>query len=75
MYGYTRHEVIGNNPRILNPGRDVYENLGVNIFEYEMKFKDLWAAIRDPEVKTWKGEVINRRKDNSLVWISSYNFV
>ncbi len=70
MYGYTRNEVIGNNPRILNPGRDVYENLGVNIFEYEMKFKDLWSAIRNPEVKTWKGEVINRRKDNSLVWIS-----
>lgn len=70
MYGYTRNEVIGNNPRILNPGRDVYENLGVNIFEYEMKFKDMWTSIRDPEVKTWKGEVINRRKDNSLVWIS-----
>lgn len=70
MYGYSRSEVIGNNPRILNPGRDVYENLGVNVFEYEMKFRDLWRAVRNPKLRTWKGEVINRRKNNSLVWIS-----
>ncbi len=70
MYGYTRNEVIGRNPHILNPGREVYENLGVNLFEYEMKFKDLWNSIRDPNVRTWQGEVINRRKNNSLVWIN-----
>jgi PAS domain S-box-containing protein len=58
MYGYTRSEVIGKNPRMLNPGRDVYENLGVNIFEYEMKFRELWDAVQNPDVRTWKGEVI-----------------
>lgn len=70
MYGYTRSEIIGKNPRILNPGRDVYENLGVNIFEYEMKFRELWDAVQNPDIRTWKGEVINRRKNNSLVWIN-----
>jgi len=70
MYGFSRNEVVGKNPNILNPGREVYENLGIGNFEYEAMFRDLWSAVRDPMIRTWKGEVINRRKDNTLVWIS-----
>jgi response regulator RpfG family c-di-GMP phosphodiesterase len=70
MYGFSRNEVVGKNPNVLNPGREVYENLGIGHFEYEAMFRDLWSAVRDPMIRTWKGEVINRRKDNTLVWIS-----
>ena len=69
MYGYDRDELIGKNPRMLNPGRDVYENLGVFPFEYAAKFRDLWVAVQNPAVGTWKGELINRKKNGSLVWI------
>lgn len=69
LYGYDRDELIGNTPHLLNPGRDVYENLGVFPFEYAAKFRDLWTAVRNPAVGTWKGEFINRRKNGSLVWI------
>lgn len=70
MYGFSRNEVVGKNPNILNPGREVYENLGIGNFEYEAMFRDLWTSVRDPMIRTWKGEVINRRKNNTLVWIS-----
>ena len=70
MYGYTRDEMLGQNPRVLNPGREVYDNLGISYFEYETGFHDLWHSVLDPEVRTWKGELINKRKDSSLVWVS-----
>ena len=70
MYGYTRDEMLGQNPRVLNPGRDVYDNLGISYFEYETGFHDLWHSVLDPEVRTWKGELINKRKDGSLVWVT-----
>lgn len=69
LYGYERQEVIGKNPRMFNPGRDVYENLGVFPFEYAAKFRDLWTAVQNPLAGTWKGELINRKKNGSLVWI------
>lgn len=70
MYGFARNEVVGKNPNILNPGREVYDNLGIGNFEYDAMFRDLWSSVRDPMIRTWKGEVINRRKNNTLVWIS-----
>lgn len=70
MYGYARTEMLGKNPRILNPGKDVYENLGVSVYEYEQRFSQLWASIRDTASRSWKGELINRRKNGSLVWVS-----
>ena len=70
MYGFTRDEMLGQNPRVLNPGRDVYDNLGISYFEYETGFHDLWHSVLDPEVRTWKGDLINKRKDGSLVWVS-----
>ena len=50
--GYSREEVIGQNPRILRSGktsREIYD--------------DMWAHLKRGEV--WKGELINRRKDGS----------
>lgn len=50
--GYTREEVIGINPRILQSGltpRAIYD--------------DMWATLSHGEV--WRGELINRRKDHS----------
>ncbi len=50
--GYSREEVIGKNPRILQSGKtspDVYS--------------DMWAHLTNGRV--WKGEFINRRKDGS----------
>ncbi|MGR9044428.1 MAG: PAS domain S-box protein [Gammaproteobacteria bacterium] len=48
--GYSREEVMGQNPRILNSGKTPKET-----------FSDLWEALT--QGRTWKGEFINRRKD------------
>ncbi|MCX7829177.1 MAG: PAS domain S-box protein [Thermanaerothrix sp.] len=69
MYGYTQKEVLGKNPRILNPGPNVYEEHGVSREEYEETFRELWRAILDPAVGRWEGEVLNRRKDGSMIWV------
>ena len=51
--GYARDEVLGQNPRILNSGKQDQEF-----------YRQLWSTIL--EGKTWQGEIINRRKDGSL---------
>lgn len=70
MYGYAREETIGQNPRILNPGKDVYLNLGYSCEEYDTLFDGLWKAITDPEVASWEGVMINRKKNGSLIWVN-----
>ncbi|ENO83698.1 bifunctional diguanylate cyclase/phosphodiesterase [Thauera linaloolentis] len=50
--GYTREEVIGQNPRVLNTGRTPKET-----------YVDLWATLTRGEV--WRGEFHNSRKDGS----------
>lgn len=50
--GYSREEVIGQNPRILNSGRTPPET-----------YRAFWDAMVRGE--TWKGEFINKRKDGS----------
>ena len=70
MYGYTQNEAIGKNPKVLNPGRAVYENLGYSDESYNGLFGGLWKAVRDPAIRTWQGVVINRRKNGSLVWVN-----
>ncbi len=53
--GYTRTEVLGQNPRILKStftGKEVY--------------KTLWNTITGG--KTWKGELRNKRKNGDLFW-------
>ncbi|MFO0590010.1 MAG: PAS domain S-box protein [Polyangiaceae bacterium] len=50
--GYSREEVIGDNPRILRSGRTP-----VSVY------KDMWATLRRGE--TWRGVIVNRRKDGT----------
>ncbi|GDX86080.1 hypothetical protein LBMAG43_21220 [Methylococcaceae bacterium] len=50
--GYSLEEILGLNPRILNCGKTPKET-----------YKELWQTIKNGE--TWKGELINRRKDGS----------
>lgn len=53
--GYTKDEVIGENTRIMKSGKnkaDIYT--------------DMWSTIKSGE--TWKGELINKKKDRTLYW-------
>ena len=51
--GYTLKEVLGKNPRVLKSG------------EHEISFyQNLWNTISMK--KTWRGRMINRKKDGSL---------
>jgi PAS domain S-box-containing protein len=70
MYGYTVEELKGNNPRVLNPGKSVYLNFGYTEEEYDELFKSMWRDIADPELGTWEGVLINRKKDGSFVWVN-----
>ncbi|HRZ89023.1 MAG TPA: PAS domain S-box protein, partial [Spirochaetia bacterium] len=69
LYGFRREEVLGQNPRILNPGWETYVNLGYSYEDYVTLFDGMWRAMKDPSVGTWEGTVINRRNDGSLVWV------
>jgi PAS domain S-box-containing protein len=68
LYGYGLDEAIGQTPRVLNPGRDVYRNLGYSDDDYDTLFEGMWKAMKDPKRGTWEGVVINKRKDGALVW-------
>jgi len=52
MTGYSREEAIGNNPRILKSNKQSDEY-----------YRELWQTISTG--RTWRGELINRRKDGS----------
>ncbi|MCM2279727.1 MAG: ATP-binding protein [Oligoflexia bacterium] len=56
IYGYTREEAIGQSPRILHSGHHP-----------KSFYEEMWDAIRNPEIAHWKGEVINRAKDGTIV--------
>jgi PAS domain S-box-containing protein len=51
--GYCRAEVLGKNPRLLKSG--------VQDDEF---YRALWATVRGG--KTWRGRLVNKRKDGSL---------
>lgn len=70
FYGYSIDEIIGKNPRILNPGINEYINLGYTETEYKDKFQSMWEDILNPSVGFWEGNLINKKKDNSLVWVN-----
>ena len=53
MTGYSGAEAIGQNPRLLKSGD-----------QDPQFYQELWQTIRAG--KTWRGELINRRKDGSL---------
>lgn len=56
--GYSREEVLGQNPRVLKSGE---QPPGV--------YRDLWAAITSG--RAWRGEFHNRRKNGELFWESA----
>jgi len=51
--GYSKQEVLGKNPRILQSGK-----------HDKTFYKQLWKTILSG--KTWRGELINRRKDGTF---------
>ncbi|HEY6181109.1 MAG TPA: PAS domain S-box protein, partial [Terriglobales bacterium] len=52
MTGYSRHEILGQNTRILKSGH-----------QEETFYKSLWTTIMAGN--SWSGELINRRKDGT----------
>jgi PAS domain S-box-containing protein len=57
MTGYTRKELLGQNPRLLKSGAHSRE-----------RYAELWRTILAR--MSWQGELTNRRKDGSLVEVS-----
>lgn len=53
--GYQRHELIGQNPRILKSG-----------LQNAQFYEDMWNTIISGKV--WQGEFANKRKDGSIYW-------
>lgn len=58
LTGFTKEEVIGQNPRFLKSGYTSQET-----------YKKLWQDILSG--KQWNGEFLNKRKDGTLYWESS----
>jgi len=50
--GYTREELLGQNPRVLKSGKTPADT-----------YSGLWSAIKLGDI--WRGEFVNRRKDGS----------
>lgn len=69
IYGYTISQARGKQPNILNPGREVYYDLGYSDKEYNKLFKEMWDQISDPEIGCWEGEIPNRKKDGEIIWV------
>ncbi len=59
IYGYKKEELLGKNPKILS------SNLHDDNF-----YENMWKKIKKDS--KWSGEIINRKKDNSLIheWMS-----
>ncbi len=53
--GYTKKEVLGQNPRILKSGR-----------QDEAFYREMWNKISSGKV--WRGRFLNKRKGGSLYW-------
>ncbi len=72
IYEYEARDVVGQNPRILNPGIDVYKNLGYSEEYYKTLFQEMWQSILDPTIGHWQGILINKKKSGTLVWVQIY---
>ena len=56
--GYSSDEAIGQNPKVIQSGKTPVE-----------VYQDMWRTIKDGKV--WTGELLNKRKDESLYWESA----
>ncbi|MCF6149622.1 MAG: PAS domain S-box protein [Candidatus Kuenenia sp.] len=53
--GYTKEEVIGQNPRILKSGRTSYD-----------EYRNLWDTVTSGN--SWQGEFYNKKKNGECYW-------
>lgn len=56
IYGYTSEEAIGETPRLLRSRHQTSEF-----------YKEMWGEILNPEIGSWRGELINKAKDGREV--------
>ncbi len=56
--GYSKEEIIGQNPRIFNSGNTTNE-----------EYKAIWETIASGNV--WEGEFLNKKKNGDLYWEAS----
>lgn len=56
--GYSLHEVLGQNPRVLNAGQCPSE-----------LYRNLWSTIT--QGRMWHGEFCNKKKDGQIYWESA----
>lgn len=56
--GYSKVEVLGENPRLLKSGEHDY-----------LFYKEMWDTI--VRGHTWRGEIINKKKDGTFYWESA----
>src|SRR6478735_7468302 len=56
IYGFPKEEAIGQTPRLLHSG-----------IQDEQFYRKMWSAIADPRSAHWKGELVNKAKDGTLV--------
>ncbi|XPV75941.1 MAG: diguanylate cyclase [Desulfovibrio sp.] len=55
--GYMRDEVVGQKPNLLKSGN-----------QDEPFYQEMWASLL--EGKRWQGELLNRRKDGTTIWMN-----
>lgn len=56
FYGYSKEEAIGSTPKILHSGK-----------HDPLFYQKMWKDIASEERGSWRGEVINKRKDGTVV--------
>jgi PAS domain S-box-containing protein len=56
--GYSKEEVIGKNPRILNSG-----------YHDKIYYEELWETLLSGN--NWNGEILNKKKNGELYWESA----
>ncbi|MCU7835891.1 MAG: PAS domain S-box protein [gamma proteobacterium symbiont of Taylorina sp.] len=59
LTGYSKEEVLGENPKILHSGETSTE-----------EYNELWSALRSG--KDWSGEFHNKKKNGELYWESAH---
>jgi PAS domain S-box-containing protein len=56
IYGYTRKEIIGKNPKVVSSG-----------VQDKNYYKKMWRNILDPKIGFWEDEIVNKKKDGALI--------